>query len=81
LTYVPRAVLDQAKLLPDCSPFSGRWMSELDNAKSKRELGIKYTPLEVYLSKLVTSFQSAAKRLIPGYRRRQQEFALARDLG
>jgi len=81
LTYVPRAVLDQAKLLPDCSPFSGRWMSQLDNAKSKRELGIKYTPLEVYLGKLVTSFQSAAKRQIPGYRRRQQELALARDLG
>ncbi|HKD45522.1 MAG TPA: epimerase, partial [Candidatus Angelobacter sp.] len=60
---------------------SGRWMSQLDNAKSKRELGIKYTPLEVYLGKLVTSFQSAAKRQIPGYRRRQQELALARDLG
>jgi nucleoside-diphosphate-sugar epimerase len=81
LTHLPRAVLDQAKLLPDCSPFSGRWMSELDNAQSKRDLGIKYTPLEVYLSRLVRALQLTAKRQIPGYRRRQEELALARDLG
>ena len=81
LARVPRAVLDQAKLLPDCSPFSGRWMSALDNTRSKRELGVQYTPLEVYLNKLVTSFQSAPRRKIVGYAKRQQELALARDLG
>jgi 2'-hydroxyisoflavone reductase len=80
LAHVPRAALEQAKLLPDCSPYSGRWMSALDNARSKRELDVQYTPLEVYLDKLVTSFQSAPRRKIPGYTRRQQELALARDL-
>lgn len=80
LARLPRAVLDQAKLLPDCSPFSGRWMSALDNARSKRELDVKYTPLEVYLNKLVTSFQSAPRRKILGYARRQQELALVHDL-
>jgi nucleoside-diphosphate-sugar epimerase len=80
LAHVPRAVLDQAKLLPDCSPFSGRWMSALDNARSKRELDVNYTPLEAYLSKLVTSFQSSPKREILGYARRQQELALVHDL-
>ncbi len=79
LARAPRPVLERAKLLPDCSPFSGRWMSALDNTRSKRELGIKYTPLDVYLSNLVASFLSAPRREIPGYARRQQELSLARD--
>jgi 2'-hydroxyisoflavone reductase len=79
LAPMPRAVLDQAKLLPDCSPFSGRWMSALDNARSKRELGIEYTPLEQYLKKLVTFFQATPKREIHGYKRRREELVLAYD--
>jgi nucleoside-diphosphate-sugar epimerase len=79
LAHVARAVLEQERLLPDCSPFSGLWMSALDNSRSKLELSVKYTPLETYLGKLVASFQSTPKREIPGYTRRQQELALARD--
>jgi nucleoside-diphosphate-sugar epimerase len=80
LARVPRAVLNREKLLPDCSPFSGSWMSALDNTRSKRELGMKYTPLEVYLKKLVTVFDSSPKRQIAGYARRQDELELARTL-
>ena len=50
---VPRARLEKAGLLPACSPFHGKWMSELDNTRSKKELGFSYTPLEDYLEKIV----------------------------
>jgi nucleoside-diphosphate-sugar epimerase len=78
LVRLPRPTLEQAGLLPDCSPFSDPWMSALDNARSKQELGMEYTPLEVYLEKLVAFFQSAPKRAIPGYNRRKQELDLTR---
>jgi nucleoside-diphosphate-sugar epimerase len=77
---VPRAALNRSKLLPDCSPFSGLWMSALDNTRSKRELGMKYTPLEAYLKKLVAFFDSSPKREVPGYARRQEELEMARTL-
>ena len=80
LVRVPRAALNQAELLPDCSPFSGLWMSALDNTRSKRELGMDYTPLEVYVRKLVTFFDSSPKRAIPGYTRRPRELEIARNL-
>lgn len=35
---VPRADLDEMQLLPDCSSFSGTWMSELDSSRLKREI-------------------------------------------
>jgi nucleoside-diphosphate-sugar epimerase len=78
LVRVPRAALKKAELLPDCSPFSGLWMSALDNTRSKRELGMKYTPLEVYLKKLVAFFASSPKRKVAGYARRQEEIETAR---
>jgi len=40
---VRRDVLEANGFLPDCSPFSDRWMSELDNTRGKAELGITYT--------------------------------------
>lgn len=80
LVRAPRATLNQSELLPDCSPFSGLWMSALDNTRSKRELGIAYTPLEVYVRKLVTFFDSSPKRAIPGYTRRPLELEIARNL-
>ncbi|HEY6273345.1 MAG TPA: SDR family oxidoreductase [Terriglobales bacterium] len=80
LVHVPRATLSRAELLPDCSPFSGLWMSALDNSRSKRELGMEYTRLEVYLQKLVSFFESGPRREIPGYRRRQEELEMARNL-
>ena len=52
-------------------------MSALDNAKSKAELGMKYTPLEASLDKLVQSFQVKAGMPVKGYARRALELELA----
>ena len=77
LRYIERTVLENLQLLPDCSPFSDPWMSELDNQRSKRELGVQYTPLAVYLEKMVNDYQSSQLALPDGYRRRSEEIKLA----
>jgi len=77
LVKLPRETLDRAGLLPDCSPFSGLWMSSLDNAHSKTELGMKYTPLAAYVEKLVRYFHATSARQIPGYVQRRSEMLLA----
>lgn len=76
----PRAELEADKLLPHCSPFSGRWMSELDNTRSVGELGITYTPPEEYLRNLVEDYRSRWSRedIIPvGLSQRQREILAA----
>jgi nucleoside-diphosphate-sugar epimerase len=65
-------------LLPDCSPFSSQWMSELDNRRSKQELGMQYTPLPACLRELVAHYEAHPSPPPAGYRRRQEEIALAR---
>jgi len=77
LVKVPREILDRAGLLPHCSPFSGLWMSSLDNAQSKAELGMRYTPMAVYTEKLVRYFQATSARQVPGYAQRRSELSLA----
>jgi nucleoside-diphosphate-sugar epimerase len=77
LQRVAREELERRGLLPNCSPFSGLWMSSLDNALSRRELGITYTPVRDYLKKLVSYFQSRPPRTIEGYAQRPRELALA----
>jgi nucleoside-diphosphate-sugar epimerase len=77
MVSVRRADLDKANLLPQCSPFSGSWMSSLDNSRSKLELGMTYTPMETYVRELVALFQAAPRRAIPGYARRSEELAIA----
>ena len=77
LRQAPRVELMQAGLLPDCSPFSGSWMSALDNARSKTELGMQYTPLQVYLKKLVESYSATSPRQIEGYKQRARELKFA----
>lgn len=77
LAPVPRRVLEANNLLPACSPFSGLWMSELDNERSKSELGLTYTPLLTYLPRLVGHYQNYPPPLPPGYERRPEEIALA----
>jgi nucleoside-diphosphate-sugar epimerase len=72
-----REELEHDGLLPDCSPFSGRWMSSLENARGKQELGMSYTPVRAYLKKLVGYFQSAPLRKIEGYSQREKELKLA----
>lgn len=79
LAKISRDKLNHAGLLPDCSPFSGLWMSSLDNARSKRELGMTYTPLVTYLEKLVQYFAASPRREISGYARRAEEVELARS--
>jgi nucleoside-diphosphate-sugar epimerase len=74
---VPRVALEREGLLPHCSPFSGKWMSSLDNARSKAELGIAYTPIRTYMKKLVSYFQAAPARSIEGYAQRKKELDLA----
>jgi nucleoside-diphosphate-sugar epimerase len=73
---VDRNKLVAAGLLPDCSPFSGQWMSELDNIKSLSMFGIKYTSPEVYLPAIVHDYRDrwAQSGEIPsGYAQRDAE--------
>ncbi len=79
-----RAKLDSRGLLPDCSPFSGRWMSELDNSKSLRtfsSIRIEYTSPDVYLPAIVDDYQqrwNISGALPQGYAQRSAELEFAR---
>jgi nucleoside-diphosphate-sugar epimerase len=73
LLRMPRARLEELGLLPDCSPFSGLWMSELDNTRSKRELEVRYTPLQEYLQKIVLHYKNNPQLQPEGYRTRAAE--------
>lgn len=76
LVRVKRDVLEANGFLPDCSPFSERWMSELDNTLSKTELGISYTPLRTYLEKIVAYYNDNPPPSPAGYKRRRAELLL-----
>jgi nucleoside-diphosphate-sugar epimerase len=77
IVRVSREVLDREGLLPDCSPFSGTWMSSIENAHSKAELGMSYTPVSTYLKKLISYFQAIPTKKIEGYAQRASELKLA----
>ena len=77
LVEVPRDALEREGLLPDCSPFSDTWMSELDNARSKTELGLRYTPLPDYLVRIVAHHDRQSPPSPAGYRQRSSELKLA----
>ncbi len=81
ITRAPRQQLTEEKLLPDCSPFSGRWMSAVENGLSKAELGMEYTPFSSYLSALVSYFKTRPRREIAGYRHRRKEISFAQQIG
>ena len=80
---VDRGKLVERGLLPNCSPFSGRWMSELDNTQSLAHLsaaGISYTAPEDYLPKLLEDFTTrwALNSMMPeGYSQRSEEVKFA----
>lgn len=76
IVRVPREELDREGLLRDCSPFSGLWMSSLENTRSKEGLGMTYTPVSTYLKRLVSYFQAVPVRKIEGYSRRAKELQL-----
>ncbi|HWS18071.1 MAG TPA: SDR family oxidoreductase [Candidatus Elarobacter sp.] len=79
IVRVPREELDREGLLPHCSPFSGKWMSSLDNARSKKELGMRYTPVSTYVKKLVSYFQAVRLHTVEGYAQRAREVELAKS--
>jgi nucleoside-diphosphate-sugar epimerase len=73
IVRVAREKLNAMNLLPDCSPFSGEWMSVLDNQRSKVELGMKYTAVNEYLKRLVAYHQEQPRRGTPVYLQRPRE--------
>jgi nucleoside-diphosphate-sugar epimerase len=77
----PRELLDSAKLLPHCSPFSDPWMSALANDRSKTELGMTYTPVRDCLGRLVEYYRARREPAPPGYEQRSRELAFARHHG
>lgn len=77
---VKRSLLEANGFLPDCSPFSERWMSELDNVYSKEALGIRYTPLHEYLGNLVEYHSNTKTQKPVGYKRRHAELQLAEEI-
>lgn len=76
IARIKRDLLEANGFLPDCSPFSERWMSELDNTLSKTELGMSYTPLRDYLQRIVTHYSENPPPTPTGYRRRRAELLL-----
>ena len=75
LVPVPRAALEEAGLDPrEVSPFSGRWMSFLDPARAREELGFAPTPVATYLGAIVASFLAHPPASPPeGYAGRDRE--------
>ncbi len=82
---VPRARMETelAAQASEFSPFSQRWMSFLDPARVKRELGFKHRPLGVYLDSIVASFLAHPPAAPPEsyLRLRERELALVERLG
>ena len=74
-----REELDREGLLPHCSPFSGKWMSSLENVRSKAELGMQYTSVATYLKKLVSYFQAVRPHMVEGYQQRAREVEFAKS--
>lgn len=77
IVRVRRSLLEANGFLPDCSPFSERWMSELANERSKTELGMTYTPLREYLGKIVAHYETTQPPEPTGYKRRRAELNFA----
>jgi nucleoside-diphosphate-sugar epimerase len=80
LVDVPAEAIRSAGLDPLLlSPFSGSWMSFLDPARAKAELGFRHEPLGSYLDKIVTTFLAHPRADPPqGCERRPAEIDLAR---
>jgi nucleoside-diphosphate-sugar epimerase len=77
LVEVDRHALQAQGFLPDCSPFSDTWMSELDNALGKAELGLTFTPVADYVRQIVRHYEQNPPPTPTSYRRRHAEKALA----
>ncbi len=77
---VKRSELAANGFLPDCAPFSERWMSALDNSRGKAELGLQYSPLAEYLAELVAFYDSHNPPAPTSYLRRHAELQFAQSL-
>jgi nucleoside-diphosphate-sugar epimerase len=65
----------------EVSPFSGRWMSQLDPSRARTDLGFRHRPLATYLDAIVASYLAHPPQTPPeGYRHREAEIQLARSL-
>jgi len=73
IKFVARDLLMANGFLPDISPFSEYWMSELDNSLGKAELGITYTPLRESLEKILVYYEQNPPEKPTSYRRRHAE--------
>ncbi|MEO7368972.1 MAG: NAD-dependent epimerase/dehydratase family protein [Gemmatimonadaceae bacterium] len=65
IVRAPRARLDEMQLLPDCSSFSGTWMSELDTSRARQEIlpsGFCFADPAEYLPVLLEDYR---ERWIP----------------
>jgi nucleoside-diphosphate-sugar epimerase len=82
LKAVPAAKIVEAGLEPvRVSPFSGRWMSFVDPARAKAELGFRHEPLASYLDKIVSAFLARPPLdTPPSYADRAREKALASNV-
>ncbi len=76
IVRVKRDLLEANGFLPDCSPFSERWMSELDNKRSKSDLGMTYTPARDYLERILRYFEENPPPTPRSYLRRRSELLL-----
>jgi len=72
--------LEAGGFMPHCSPFSERWMSELDNTLSKEVLHARYTPLAETLERLLRYYRDNPPPTPAGYKRRHAEVQFARHL-
>jgi nucleoside-diphosphate-sugar epimerase len=80
LVAVSAAAIEAEGLaLRQVSPFSARWMSDLDATRAKVELGFVHTPLWEYLDRTVSAFLAYPPADRPeGYSERRREVELAR---
>lgn len=80
IVSISSSVLAKAGLVPvQVSPFSGLWMSFLDQSRARTELGFEHEPLASYLGKIVANFVAHPPESPPeGYASRGREIALAR---
>jgi nucleoside-diphosphate-sugar epimerase len=82
---LPRTELEKNLLLPDCSPFSGTWMSELDASLASNELipgGFDYTSPEEYLPRIFADYRDRwqSEDKVPAtYSQRDRELQIIRS--
>ncbi|HEX4417873.1 MAG TPA: hypothetical protein VH165_08240 [Kofleriaceae bacterium] len=83
IVELPEETLEDAGIsVRDASPFSSRWMSQLDPARAIAELGFEHPPLDVYLDSILASLFAAWPTEPPaGYAQRRRELALIRRFG